>query len=68
MLILHYKQSQKKRKSLNGTEVYIRSPISSDKTTIKLIKATLIDEINYLVKIQDQSIADTTTFIFYCST
>jgi hypothetical protein len=47
-----------KKKSFNGTEIYIRSPISSDKTTIKLIKAILVDETNSLVKIQDQSIAD----------
>jgi hypothetical protein len=47
-----------KKKSFNGTEVYIRSPISSDKTEIKLIKAILVDEINSLVKIQDQSIAN----------
>lgn len=47
-----------KKKSFNGTEIYIRSPISSDKTTTKLIKATLIDENNYLVKIRDPSIVD----------
>ncbi len=47
-----------KKKSLNGTEIYIRSPISSDKTTIKLIKGILIDEIDNLVKIKDPSIAD----------
>jgi hypothetical protein len=46
------------KKIVNGTQVYIRSPISSDKTGIKLIKATLIDETNYLVKIQDESIAE----------
>jgi len=47
-----------KKKSLNGTEIYIRSPISSDKTTIKLIKGILVDEIDNLVKIKDPSIAD----------
>ena len=47
-----------KKKSLNGTDIYIRSPISSDKMTTKLIKAILIDENNYLVKIRDPSIAD----------
>jgi hypothetical protein len=52
------------KKSFNGTEIYIRSPISSDKTTIKLIKAILIDEINYLVKIQDQSIANQQNLYF----
>jgi hypothetical protein len=53
-----------KKKSFNGTEVYIRSPISSDKTTIKLIKGILVDETNYLVKIQDQSIADGESLYF----
>ncbi|CAF0864951.1 unnamed protein product [Rotaria sordida] len=43
------------KKTLNGTVVYVRSPISSDKT-IKLIKGILIDEVNHLVKIQDKSI------------
>jgi hypothetical protein len=53
-----------KKKTLNGTEIYIRSPISSDKTTIKLIKGILIDEINHLVAIKDQSIADQQTLYF----
>ena len=47
-----------KKKSFNGTEVYIRSPVSVDKTAVKLIKGILIDEINNLVKIRDPSIAD----------
>ena len=46
-----------KKKSFNGTDIYIRSPISSEKTAVKLIKATLIDESKNLVKIQDPSIA-----------
>jgi hypothetical protein len=53
-----------KKKSFNGTEIYIRSPISSDKTTIKLIKAILVDEINHLVKIQDESIANQQSLYF----
>jgi hypothetical protein len=48
---------KEKKQILNGTEVYIRSPISSEKTTVKLIKGILVDETNYLVKIQDESIA-----------
>lgn len=48
------------KKTFNGTEVYIRSPISSD-TAVKLIKGILIDETNNLVKIQDESIADQQT-------
>ncbi|CAF2033671.1 unnamed protein product [Rotaria magnacalcarata] len=43
------------KKALNGTEVYVRSPISSD-AAIKLIKGILIDEVNNLVKIHDESI------------
>ncbi len=53
-----------KKKSLNGTEIYIRSPVSSDKTTIKLIKGILVDEINHLVKIQDPSIAGQQSLYF----
>jgi len=53
-----------KKKTFNGTEIYIRSPISSDKTTIKLIKGILIDEINHLVAIKDQSIANQQTLYF----
>ena len=45
-----------KVKALDGIEVYVRSPLSSDKM-IKLIKGILIDEITNLVKIQDESIA-----------
>ncbi|CAF3107807.1 unnamed protein product [Rotaria sp. Silwood2] len=51
------------KKTLNGTEVYIRSPLSSDKT-IKLIKGILIDEINHLVKIQDETIDGQQTLYF----
>ncbi|CAF0989349.1 unnamed protein product [Rotaria sp. Silwood1] len=51
------------KKTLNGTNVYIRSPLSSDKS-IKLIKGILIDEINHLVKIQDESINGEQTLYF----
>ena len=53
-----------KKKSLNGTEVYVRSPTSSDKTTIKLIKGILVDQTNNLVKIQDQSVSGQDTLYF----
>ncbi|CAF4225978.1 unnamed protein product, partial [Adineta steineri] len=46
-----------KRKSLNGAKIYIRSPISLDKSTLIFVQGILIDEANYLVKIQDESIA-----------
>ena len=45
-----------KVKALSGIEVYVRSPLTPNKT-IKLIKGILIDEITNLVKIQDESIA-----------
>jgi hypothetical protein len=49
---------------LNNTEIYIRSPIASNKTGIKLIKATLVDQIHNLVKIQDDSIVERQTLYF----
>lgn len=57
-----------KKKSFNGTEIYIRSPISSDKTTTtKLIKAILIDEDRNLVKINDESIVNEKNLYFTVS-
>ncbi|UJR34082.1 hypothetical protein I4U23_021492 [Adineta vaga] len=52
------------KKSLNGSTVYIRSPLSSEKTTIQLVKATVIDETTNLVKIQDESIANNSPLYF----
>jgi len=46
-----------KKRSLNGAEVYIRSPVSIDKTSVMFVKATLVDENRNLVKIQDESIS-----------
>jgi hypothetical protein len=40
-----------KQRSLNGAEIYIRSPMSVDKTILNLVKGVLIDESNNLVKI-----------------
>ncbi|CAF1014528.1 unnamed protein product [Adineta steineri] len=53
-----------KRKSLNGAKIYIRSPISLDKSTLIFVQGILIDEHNYLVKIQDESIAGQQTLFF----
>jgi hypothetical protein len=46
-----------KKTSLNGAQVYIRSPIVGDKSAVMFAKATIVDENRYLVKMQDQSIA-----------
>ena len=48
----------KKNISYNGTQVYIRSPISGNNTNKALIKATWVDRSQYLVKIEDESISD----------
>ncbi|CAF3786554.1 unnamed protein product [Adineta steineri] len=53
-----------KHKSLNGAKIYIRSPISLDKSTLIFVQGILIDEANYLVKIQDESIAGQQTLFF----
>jgi len=46
-----------KKKSYNGTQVYIRSPLSSsDKKADRLIKAILIDEDKNLVQVHDPTI------------
>jgi len=56
-----------KQKSLNGAEIYIRSPMSFDKTIINFVKGILIDESNNLVKIEDASIAGQQTLYFTVS-
>ena len=45
-------------KSWNNVQVYIRSPLSKDKTNIGLIKATLVGENQYVVKVKDKSVSD----------
>ncbi|CAF1398211.1 unnamed protein product [Adineta ricciae] len=46
-----------KRKLMDGAKIYIRSPLSSEKNGIQLIKAVLVDEKRDLVKVEDPSIA-----------
>jgi hypothetical protein len=53
-----------KKESLNGSTIYIRSPLSSDQTGIKLVQAILVDETSNLVKVQDESIAGDDTLYF----
>lgn len=53
-----------KKKSYNGTEVYVRSPLSTDKKTDRLVKAILVDEDKYLVKVRDPTIVDDDTLYF----
>jgi hypothetical protein len=47
---------KEKKNSFNGAEIYIRSPVSIDKTSSIFIKATLIDQDRGLVKVEDDSI------------
>lgn len=47
-----------KKKSLNGMNIYIRSPLSSDQTSIKLIKAIIVNEDLNLIKFQNESISN----------
>jgi hypothetical protein len=56
-----------KQKSLNGAEIYVRSPMSFDKSTLILVKGILIDESINLVKIQDESFAGQQTLFFTVS-
>jgi hypothetical protein len=56
-----------KQRSLNGAEIYIRSPMSFDKTIMNLVKGILIDESNNLVKIEDLSIVGQQTLYFTVS-
>jgi hypothetical protein len=56
-----------KQKSLNGAEIYVRSPMSVDKTMLIFTKGILIDETKNLVKIEDASIADQQPLFFTVS-
>jgi hypothetical protein len=56
-----------KQRSLNGAEIYIRSPMSVDKTILNLVKGVLIDESNNLVKIEDISIVGQQALYFTVS-
>jgi hypothetical protein len=53
--------------ALNGAQVYIRSPISMDKTAIMFVKATLVDKNRNLVKIQDESVSGNEVLYFTVS-
>ena len=46
-----------KKKSLNGAQAYVRSPMVGDKSAMVFSKVTIVDENRFLVKLQDQSIA-----------
>lgn len=48
------------KKSSKNVQVYIRSPLSKDKTNTQLIKATLVDrdQYQYVVKVKNKSITD----------
>lgn len=46
----------RQKKSLNGAQVFVRLPVSFDKSTDTVVKGTIVDEQRYLVKLQDDSI------------
>ncbi|CAF1539526.1 unnamed protein product [Rotaria sp. Silwood1] len=52
-----------KRKSLDGAQIYVRSPISSDGNESKFVKGILLNESSNTIKIQDESISDKDLFL-----
>jgi hypothetical protein len=58
---------KEKQNSSNGAEIYIRSPVSIDKTSSIFIKATLIDQDRGLVKVEDDSISGKEVLYFTVS-
>lgn len=52
-----------KKKSLDGTSIYVRSPIPSSEGAPKFVKGILLDETSNLVKILDESIGDKELFL-----
>jgi hypothetical protein len=57
-----------KKNSLNGAQVYVRSPVSGDKSAVMFVKAILVDENRNLVKIQDQSVSEKEVLYFTVNT
>ena len=49
-------QITRKKKSLNGAQVFARLPVSLHKSTDTVLKVTVVDERRNLVKLQDDSI------------
>jgi hypothetical protein len=56
-----------KQQSRNGAEIYVRSPMSFNKTTLNIVKGILIDEISNLVKIEDPIIGSQQPLYFTAS-
>ncbi|CAF3077599.1 unnamed protein product [Rotaria sp. Silwood2] len=54
-----------KKKSLDGTQIYVRSPSSFDGNASKFVKGILINESSNMIKIQDESISDKELFLNY---
>ncbi|CAF3261758.1 unnamed protein product [Rotaria sp. Silwood2] len=52
-----------KKKSLDGTQIYVRSPISSDGNESKFVKGILLNESSNTIKIQDESISGKDLFL-----